>query len=79
MVEYLNKHNHLVPIQLSFRAKFSTTDALLYATENIRSDINNNKMVAAAFLDLSKAFDSISHEVLLKNLKIVILIALRLP
>ena len=37
---------------LGFRAKFSTTDALLYATENIRSDINNNEMVAAAFLDL---------------------------
>ena len=69
MVEYLNKHNYLSPIQFGFRAKFSTTDALLYATENIRSDINNNKMVAAAFLDLSKAFDSISHEILLKKLE----------
>ena len=62
MVEYLNKHNHLSPIQFGFCAKFSTTDVLLYATENIRSEIDNNKMVAAAFLDLSKAFDSISHE-----------------
>ena len=61
MVEYFNRHNHLSPIQFGFRAKFSTSDALLYATENIRSDINNNIMVSAAFLDLSKAFDSISH------------------
>ena len=64
MVEYLDKHNHLSPIQFGFLSKFSTTDALLYATENIRSDINNKKMVAAAFLDLSKAFDSICHEIL---------------
>ena len=68
MVEYLEKYNIISPIQFGFRAKFSTTDALLYATENIRSDIDNNKMVAAAFLDLSKAFDSISHEILLKKL-----------
>ena len=68
MVENLNKHNHLNIIQFGFRAKFSTTDALLNATEKIRSDINNNKMVAAAFLDVSKAFDSISHEILILQL-----------
>ena len=51
MVEYPNKHNHLSPIQFGFRAKFST-DALLYATENIRSDINNKKIVVGAFLDI---------------------------
>ena len=63
MADSPNKYNHLSPIQFGFCAKFSTTDALLYATENIRSDINNKKMVAATFLDLSKAFDSISHEI----------------
>ena len=35
MVEYLNIHNHLRTIQFGFRAKFSTTDAHLYATENV--------------------------------------------
>ena len=68
MFEYLNEHNQLSPIRFAFRAKLSTTDALFYATESIRSDINNNKVVATAFLDLSKAFDSISHELLPKKL-----------
>ena len=67
MDEYPFKYDHLSPIQFGFRAKFSTTDALLYATENVRSDINNNEMVAAAFLDLSKAFYSFSHEILLEK------------
>ena len=55
--EYFNKHNHLSPIQFGIRAKLSTFDGLLYATETIRSDITNNKMEEAAFLDLSKVFD----------------------
>ena len=69
ILEHLERNNLLCQIQFGFRAKYSTTNALLYATEKIRSDIDNNKMVAAAFLDLSKAFDSISHEILLEKLE----------
>ena len=35
----------------------------------MRSDFDNNKMVAAAFLDLSEAFDSISHVLRLRKLE----------
>ena len=35
MNEYLERNNLLGPLQFGFRAKYSTTDALLYATENI--------------------------------------------
>ena len=54
--------------QYGFRKKHSTTDALVYSTEFIRCKTDQNKNVAAAFLDLSKAFDSISHLIFLKKL-----------
>ena len=36
MNEYLERNNLLGPLQFGFRAKYSTTDALLYATEKHR-------------------------------------------
>ena len=56
------------PVQFGFRKLVSTTDALVFTTEKIRKEIDNHHFVAAAFLDLSEAFDSISHEILLKKL-----------
>ena len=61
ITEYLNKNNLICPNQFGFRKKMSTSDALILATENIRREMVENKFVAAACLDLSKAFDSISH------------------
>ena len=69
MNEYLEENQLLCETQFGFRARFSTTDALLYATETIRKNLDDGENVAAAFLDLSKAFDSISHEILLNKLK----------
>ena len=69
MNEYLKENQLLSETQFGFRARFSTTDALLYATETIRKILDDGENVAAAFLDSSKAFDSISHENLLNKLK----------
>ena len=67
MNEYLERNKLLGPMQFGFRAKYSTTDALLFATENIRKDLDANRSTAAAFLDLSKAFNSMFHKILLKK------------
>ena len=63
IIEFLDKSKLLSSSQYSFRAKFSISDALLLTRERVRTDIDNNNVVAAAFLDLSKTFDSISHEI----------------
>ena len=47
--EYLERNNLLGPLQFGLRAKYSTTDALLYATENIRKNLDDNQSTAAAF------------------------------
>ena len=70
MDRVLTKNNKLVSCSQNgfFRKTLSTIDALVYTTEFIRHKTDQNKIVAAAFLDLSKAFDSISHVIFLKKL-----------
>ena len=68
IVEHLNRNKILTTSQYGFRKKYSTTDALMYCTEFIRNEINQKRSVASAFLDLSKAFDSIDHTVLNQKL-----------
>ena len=50
--------------QYGFRKRFSTTDAITYCAELIRSETDKSKNVSAVQLDLSKAFDSINHQIL---------------
>ena len=66
--DYLLKNDVMNPLQFGFRKGFSTHDALLYLTESIRYEIDKNKIVHCALLDLSKAFDSICHQKLLSKL-----------
>ena len=75
--DYLFKNDVMNPLQFGFRKGFSTHDALLYLTESIRYEIDKNKIVHYALLDLSKAFDSICHQKLLSKLfKLVLIITL---
>ena len=68
MITILNTHNVLTSSQFGFQAGFSSTDAIHLAAENIRKD-SQNEYVTAAFLDLSKAFDSNSHSIFLERLR----------
>ena len=68
ITEHLDKFQIMTPFQFGFRKNISTQDALVYVTESIRNQIDSKKIVHAALLDLSKAFDSISHEVLIEKM-----------
>lgn len=55
--------------QYAFRRGYSTTSLLLKLTDSIRENLNMNKLSALISLDLSKAFNSISHVSMIQKLR----------
>jgi len=64
-------NKHLVTDkQWAYREGHSTELLLVHLSENWRRAIDENKVVAVAFVDFKKAFDCVSHAILLQKLKL---------
>ena len=63
---FIDKCNILSENQYGFRKNRSTNMALLDMMEKITDPLNCKKSTIATFVDLSKAFDTIDHTILLK-------------
>ena len=66
---YLTNYNLLYVNQFGFRRNHSTTMALIQLVNFIASAMDNREITAGVFLDLSKAFDTIDHQILLRKLE----------
>jgi len=68
MMLFIDKNNIIHSNQSGFRSGFSTSSAALDVKEHIIEYLKENKFVCAVLIDLSKAFDTVEHSILLKKL-----------
>ena len=66
-MELIGKHKIINKEQFGFQKKKSATDAILELVETVSANLDQSKETVAIFLDLAKAFNSISHNIFLKN------------
>ena len=64
LMQYLEENKVLSKTQFGYRKGRCTELATLFLTDEISKEIDNGKMVGALFIDLSKAFDTLSHSIL---------------
>ena len=68
LLSFYEKTNFLSNFQYGFRKGFSTVLPLIQLTENIFSSLNNKNHHISIFIDLTKAFDTVHHRILLDKL-----------
>lgn len=68
LINYLEKHTILTPYQHGFRPNRSTETAILQFVNDIYNFLEAKFYVVGIFIDLSKAFDSLNHSILINKL-----------
>ena len=69
LLDLLEKNNIFFDKQFGFRNKYSTEHAILNIVDKIQRAIDGKEFSCGIFLDLSKAFDTVNHAILIKKLE----------
>ena len=68
LTEHMDSHNLADLYQSAYRARHSTESALIKVKNDIMMSIDNKKVVLLVLLNLSAAFGTIDHEILISRL-----------
>ena len=69
LLQHLTASNSIPDEQFAYRAAHSCEDALAHCVNRWQRALDSNHVVAVALLDLSKAFDCVRHDQLLRELQ----------
>ena len=69
LLAHINANNLLYKFQFGFRNKHSPNLAMIYLIDKISNALQNGDLVLGLFLDFSKAFDTVDHDILLHKLE----------
>ena len=67
--DHLIKHNLVPELQSAYRKRYSTETALLKVQNDILLNMDRQHVTLLVLLDLSAAFDTVNHEILLRRLE----------
>ena len=70
LIGFINENKLLHDYQFGFQKGKSTFMAMVMLTDTIADALDRGDCVIGVFLDISKAFDTVDHKIVLQKLKI---------